>query len=46
MATLKRKRKRKTSEKENLKCVFWASDLGYPNQYTGFPKDLNTSLEI
>ena len=32
-------------KQKNLKSVFWASEFGRPNQYTGLPNGLNTSLE-
>ena len=31
--------------KKNLIRFFWAPEFGRPDQYTGFPNDLDTSLE-
>ena len=33
-------------KKENLKSVFWATEFGCPNRYTGLPNGLNTSMDI
>ena len=33
-------------KKRKLKNLFWVSEFGHPNQYTGLPNGLDTSLAM
>ena len=35
---------KKKSSNKKLKNLFWVTEFGHPNQYTGLPNDLDTSL--